>query len=303
MADYQTIIIGAGTAGLTAALYAARSGLSVLIVENKLPGGQIINSPEVENYPGIESVSGFEYTQTLQRQAENFGAVFTNGEIEKFDLRSSPKKFLLGGKTVTVDTAIIANGAEHRKLGCPGEERLTGRGVSYCATCDGAFFRGKEVCIVGGGNTALDDALYLAKICKKVYLVHRREGLRASAVTVHAVMKNEKIVFIPNTQLGEIRGENRVESVLLVEKSGKETVLPVDAVFIAVGLNPHNEIFSDQIELEDGYIKAGEDCKTNLSGVFVAGDTRTKFLRQLVTAAADGAVAAAQAAAYLQEES
>ena len=298
---YNTAIIGAGTAGLTAALYAARSGLSVLVVENKMTGGQIVTSPEVENYPGIEKISGFEYTEALRKQAESFGAVLVNGTAEGFDFLASPKTFRLEGEDYTADTVILANGAEHRKLGCPGEEQLTGRGVSYCATCDGAFFRGKEVCIVGGGNTALEDALYLAKLCKKVYLIHRREEFRASAVTVDAVMKNEVITFIPNTQVKEIRGENKVSSVLLADKTGKETELMTDAVFVAVGLKPENEIFAFQITLEDGYIKAGEDCKTNLPGIFAAGDTRTKLLRQLVTAAADGAVAATQAAAFLQE--
>lgn len=299
---YQTAIIGAGMAGLTAALYAARSGLSVLVIENKMAGGQIVTSPEVENYPGIVQISGFDLTEVLRKQAETFGAVLASGEAEELDLAATPKTFRLGGEAYTADTVILANGAEHRKLGCPGEGELTGRGVSYCATCDGAFFRGKEVCIVGGGNTALDDALYLARICQKVYLVHRREEFRASAVTVDRVLKNERISFIPNSQVKEIRGEGKVSSALLVNRDGKETELSVEAVFIAVGLKPENEVFAPQILLEDGYIKAGEDCLTNLPGVFAAGDTRTKLLRQLVTAAADGAVAAVQAETYLREQ-
>ncbi len=299
---YQTAIIGAGTAGLTAALYAARSGLSVLVIENKMAGGQIVTSPEVENYPGIERISGFDLTEVLRKQAEAFGAVLVSGAAEELDLAVDPKTFRLNGEAYAADAVILANGAEHRKLGCPGEEELTGRGVSYCATCDGAFFRGKEVCIVGGGNTALDDALYLARLCQKVYLVHRREEFRASAVTVDRVLKNERISFIPNTQVKEIRGEGKVSSVLLINRDGKETELSVEAVFIAVGLKPENEAFAPQVELEDGYIKAGEDCLTNLPGVFAAGDTRTKLLRQLVTAAADGAVAAVQAETYLREK-
>lgn len=299
---YQVAIIGAGTAGLTAALYAARSGLSVLVAENRAAGGQIVASPEVENYPGVEKISGIEFIETLRKQAEKFGAVLINGETKSFRLETSPKAFLLDNKKYSADTVVLANGARHRKLGCSGEERLTGRGVSYCAACDGAFFRGKDVCVVGGGNTALIDALYLARFCKKVYLIHRRNEFRASGITVEKVMKNKTIIFIPDTQVKEIRGENKVSSVLLTEKSGKETELVLDAVFVAVGLNPENDAFAGQITLEDGYIKAGEDCKTNLPGVFAAGDTRTKFLRQLVTAAADGAVAATQAESYLRKK-
>jgi len=296
------IVIGAGTAGLSAALYAARAGLAVLVLENKMTGGQIVYSPEVENYPGIESVSGFEFTDTLRRQAEKFGAVIQNEVPVSFVLTESPKRIVTENTEYTSDTVIIANGAEHRKLGCPGETEFTGKGVSYCATCDGAFFRGKDVCIVGGGNTALDDALYLAKLCRKVYLIHRRDAFRASAVTVNSVLSNEHIEFIPNTQVKEIRGDQRVSSVLLAGKDGTESELDVSAVFVAVGLEPKNDVLSDQIELENGYIAAGEDCRTNVPGVFAAGDTRAKLLRQLVTAAADGAVAATQASLFLQEQ-
>ncbi len=299
---YQVVIIGGGTAGFSAALYAARSGLSVLVVENNLPGGQIVTSPDVENYPGIEHISGFDFVETLKRQAESFGAQLLSGQPSEYALSGTKKTLTVSGKTITADTVIIANGAKHRKLGCPGEEEFSGRGVSYCATCDGAFFRGKDVCIVGGGNTALDDALYLAKLCRKVYLVHRRDSFRASAVTVDAVLKHEKIEFIPNSQVKQIRGGMKVESVILVDKQGNESERKVDGVFVAVGLQPENKEFAPEVTLDEaGYIVADESCKTNLPGVFVAGDTRTKLLRQLVTAAADGAVAATQAAQYLQE--
>ncbi|MGI5896382.1 MAG: thioredoxin-disulfide reductase [Oscillospiraceae bacterium] len=303
MAEHvQVLIIGAGTAGLSAAIYAARQTLNVLVIENKMTGGQIVNSPDVENYPGIEAVSGYEFTETLLKQAKSFGAKVISAVPTRYQLTGKPKHVFVGEQDYTADTVILANGAEHRKLGCPGEERLAGRGVSYCATCDGAFFRGKEVCIVGGGNTALDDALYLAKLCKKVRLIHRRDAFRASAGTVERVLKNEVIEFIPNTQVKEILGENKVTAVQLVDKDGKETELATDAVFVAVGLKPDNGIFAPEVALsEDGYILADESCKTNVEGVFVAGDTRTKLLRQLVTAAADGAVAATQAANYLME--
>ncbi|PWL72780.1 MAG: thioredoxin-disulfide reductase [Clostridiales bacterium] len=303
MAEHvQVLIIGAGTAGLSAAIYAARQALSVLVIENKMTGGQIVNSPDVENYPGIEAVSGYEFTEALLKQAKSFGAKVISAAPTRYQLAGKPKHVFAGGEDYTADTVIIANGAEHRKLGCPGEERLAGRGVSYCATCDGAFFRDKEVCIVGGGNTALDDALYLAKLCKKVRLIHRRDAFRASAGTVERVLKNEIIEFIPNTQVKEILGENKVTAVKLVDKDGKETELTTDAVFVAVGLKPDNGIFAPEVALsEDGYILADESCKTNVEGVFAAGDTRTKLLRQLVTAAADGAVAATQAANYLME--
>lgn len=303
MAEHvQVLIIGAGTAGLSAAIYAARQTLSVLVIENKMTGGQIVNSPDVENYPGIEAVSGYEFTEALLKQAKSFGAKVISAAPTRYQFAGKPKHVFAGGEDYTADTVIIANGAEHRKLGCPGEERLAGRGVSYCATCDGAFFRDKEVCIVGGGNTALDDALYLAKLCKKVRLIHRRDAFRASAGTVERVLKNEIIEFIPNTQVKEILGENKVTAVKLVDKDGKETELTTDAVFVAVGLKPDNGIFAPEVALsEDGYILADESCKTNVEGVFAAGDTRTKLLRQLVTAAADGAVAATQAANYLME--
>lgn len=299
---YNTIIIGAGTAGLTAALYTARSALSVLVVEEQLAGGQIIYAPDVENYPGIEKTSGFDFIQTLQKQAESFGAVMLNGTPENYRLDSQPKSITVNGEVYESDTVILANGVERRRLGCPGEDQFAGKGISYCATCDGSFFRGKTVCVVGGGNTAVEDALYLANLCEKVYLIHRRDEFRASPITVESAKKESKIEFILNSQVKQVHGEERVGSVTLVDKDKKETELVVSGVFVAVGLKPKNAVLGNGLQLtEDGYIQAGEDCKTNLPGVFTAGDTRNKQLRQLVTAAADGAVAASNAAVYIRE--
>ena len=298
---YQVIIIGAGIAGLTAAIYAARSFLRVLVLENKVMGGQIVVALEVCNYPGIPDISGYELTDLIRKQAESFGTEFLNCEASDYHFDQTPKSIKINGEIYSADTVIIANGAERRKLGCPGEDRLIGRGVSYCATCDGSFFRGKEVCVVVGGDTALEDALYLANLCSKVTLIHRRDSFRANAKTVKAVLSNEKIVFIPNSQVKEILGDNKVTSVKLTGNQG-EQMIETSAVFIAVGFNPNNGAFASQIKLsEEGYIIADESCKTNLEGVFAAGDTRTKLLRQLVTAASDGAVAASQAANYLAD--
>lgn len=297
---YDIIIIGGGPAGLTAAIYAKRAGYSALLLEGGAPGGQAATTPEIENWPGSKRVSGPDFAMDLYEQSKTLGA-----EIKFEDVSSLAD----GGAVKTVSTAsgayegrvvIIANGVRRRKLSVPGEERLEGRGVSYCATCDGSFFRGRDTAVVGGGNTALEDALFLANLCPTVYLIHRRDTFRAERHLIDGLMAAPNIKRLMSHRVVEIKGENRVEALALEGPDGPVT-LPVAGVFAAVGLAPENQVFSPPLELdENGFIIASEDTLTNVPGVFAAGDTRTKDLRQLVTAAADGATAAFQAGRYLQ---
>lgn len=289
------IILGAGTAGLSAAIYAVRAGLSLRLLETSLPGGQILNSPDVDNYPGIPSISGFDFVQNLTAHAAGLGVEPEFTAVSRADLAGEIKRIRTGREVLESRAVILATGASHRSLGCPGESELRGKGVSYCATCDGAFFRGKDVAVVGGGNTALEDALFLANLCRRVYLIHRREEFRAQQAAVNAVRSRENIQLVLGEQVERISGDRLVSAVTL--KSGRE--LPVSGVFIAVGLAPNTALFEGQLDLDNGYIRAGEDCHTSLPGVFAAGDVRTKPLRQLITAAADGAVAAVEAGKYL----
>lgn len=289
------IILGAGTAGLSAAIYAVRAGLSLRLLETSLPGGQILNSPDVDNYPGIPSISGFDFAQNLTAHAAGLGVEPEFTAVSRADLAGEIKRIRTGREVLESRAVILATGASHRSLGCPGETELRGKGVSYCATCDGAFFRGKDVAVVGGGNTALEDALFLANLCRRVYLIHRREEFRAQQAAVNAVRSRENIQLVLGEQVERISGDRLVSAVTL--KSGRE--LPVSGVFIAVGLAPNTALFEGQLDLDNGYIRAGEDCHTSLPGVFAAGDVRTKPLRQLITAAADGAVAAVEAGKYL----
>ncbi len=299
---YDVIILGAGTAGMTAALYTNRAGLSTLIVEQELYGGQIINTPEIENYPALPGVSGFDFVQNLYQQAvEAFQTEFVFGTLTSFDFQGDVKKITIGDQTYESKTVIIASGAKHKKIGCAGEEAFQGKGVSYCATCDGAFFKGKEVAVVGGGNTALQDAKYLSRYCSRVYLIHRRDQFRAAQIEVEDALSRDNIMPVYDSVVEEIQGEQTVSSLKIKNvKNGTESILPVNGVFVAVGLNPQTELFRDSIAVdENGYFDAEEDCKTNLPGVFVAGDARRKPLRQLITAAADGAVSAEMAREYL----
>lgn len=289
------IILGAGTAGLSAAIYAVRAGLSLRLLETSLPGGQILNSPDVDNYPGIPNISGFDFVQNLTAHAAGLGVEPEFTAVSRADLAGNVKRIRTGREVLESRAVILATGASHRSLGCPGEAEFRGKGVSYCATCDGAFFRVKDVAVVGGGNTALEDALFLANLCRRVYLIHRREEFRAQQAAVNAVRSRENIQLVLGEQVERISGDRLVSAVTL--KSGRE--LPVSGVFIAVGLAPNTALFEGQLDLDNGYIRAGEDCHTSLPGVFAAGDVRTKPLRQLITAAADGAVAAVEAGKYL----
>lgn len=298
------LIIGGGTAGLAAAIYGVRAGHSVTVLEKMpMPGGQIFNTPEVENYPGIPKISGFEFSQQIAKQAKDLGTKVVSRKITSVSLTEKEKIVVTNKEEYHAKTVIIANGAEHRLLGCEGEERLSGHGVSYCATCDGAFYKGKDVAIVGGGNTALEDALFLANSCSKVVLIHRRDSFRAHQVTVDAVLARENIEIVYDSVVESINGEKSVESISVKNvKDNTKRMIEVSGLFVAVGLVPDNSLFEGVVELgEGGYIRAGEDCHTNVPGVFVAGDTRTKLVRQLVTAAADGAVAAVEASNYISQ--
>lgn len=291
-------IIGAGTAGLTAAIYARRAGASVTIFEGEAPGGQIINTPEIDNFPGLPGVSGYEYANKLYEQAQAFDAEFVFDKVKVAE-GSLEEGFRLTGEYGTVceaKTVIIASGVKRREMGLPGEQEFTGRGISYCATCDGAFFKGKTAAVFGGGNTAVEDAIYLAGICKKVYIIHRRNQFRADAALVDELLSHDNVETKLCFTVSGIRGEDKLTGVELTNIDGSREELTTDALFVAIGLIPENGAFKDIAELDDaGYVVAGEDCETSTPGVFAAGDCRTKDVRQLVTAAADGAVAAVAA--------
>ena len=296
--SYDILILGGGPAGLTAALYAKRAGVSVLVLEKTIYGGQVINTPTVENYPGIHTITGVDLAMALHEQVAKLGVEVRMEEPLSLQLDADPKVVTTARGSYEAKTVIIANGVKRRQLGCPGEERLAGRGVSYCATCDGAFFQGMEAAIVGGGNTALEDALFLANQCSTVHLIHRRDAFRGSAILAEAVAKRENIVLHYDTVVEEVLGEDKVTGLRLKQvKTGETKELPVAGVFVAIGLMPDNAFLAGQVELDKaGYIQAGEDCRTSQPGVYAAGDTRTKTVRQIVTAAADGAVAALGAA-------
>ncbi|MCI7084644.1 FAD-dependent oxidoreductase [bacterium] len=297
-------VIGGGPAGLCAGLYAVRAGLSCVLYEKyPLSGGQIINTGEIENYLGIPSADGFSLADVFSRHTQNAGVTIVNKEI--VSVKKSDGIFTIGftdGAEEKFRTVIAATGAVSRHLGVPGEEKLTAKGVSYCAHCDGAFYRGKTAVVIGGGDTALTDALYLSNLCKKVYVVHRRESFRGANLLVNRLMQKENVELVLNSRVTEINGENTVSSVTVESVAdGAVTEIKTDGVFIAVGITPVNGLFKNLAEVDDaGFIKAGENCKTSLSGLFAAGDLRTKPLRQIVTAVADGANAVHSAEEYLR---
>ncbi len=299
---YDMIIIGAGTAGLTAALYGARAGKTVLVLEEKVNGGQIVNSPEVENYPGIKRISGFQFIQELQQQVEQSGAVILNRQAEKLVDQGGRKVVMTCDGLYEGRSAILCTGVVQRKLGLEREKELTGSGVSYCAVCDGAFFRGRRVAVVGGGNTALEDALYLSQYCKMVYVIHRRDRFRGESRLVNLLIKKENVEFILESAVVSLKGDASLESIRI--KNVRTNIIDecvVNGLFVAIGQEPKNERFSGVVSLDErGYIRADESCRTDAAGIFAAGDCRTKMVRQLVTAAADGAVAALGACEFLQ---
>ena len=300
---YDIGIIGGGTAGMTAAVYGQRAGKKTLIIEGGAFGGQITSSPNVENYPGIASVSGSEFSMNLLDQATKLGADTVTEQVTGIRDEGSQKVIVTGSNEYPCKSVILATGVTHRHLGAPGEERLAGAGVSYCATCDGMFFRGRDVAVIGGGSTALQDAEFLSNYCKKVYLIHRRDEFRGEDNIVKRLREKENVEFILSATVKEIAGEDAVEKLILNhKKTGEESELAVAGVFVAVGQIPKNEVFADVVKLDaGGFILASEDCLTSHPGIFAAGDCRTKEVRQLTTAAADGAVAALAACKYIVE--
>ncbi|MBQ3545107.1 MAG: thioredoxin-disulfide reductase [Lachnospiraceae bacterium] len=291
---YDIVIIGAGTAGLSAGIYGVRAGKKVLILEEKYYGGQIINTPHIANYPGIKNISGFEFATNLYEQAIELGVEIQYEKVIKIEDNNKIKKVITEENSYDCKSIIIATGAKNRKLGVENEEKFTGAGVSYCATCDGAFFRGKDVAVVGGGNTALEDAGFLAEYCNKVYLIHRREEFRGEEKLVNILKEKSNVEFILNSTVSAIEGSDIVEGITVKNVISNEIRrIDVNGIFIAIGQAPDNTIFSEIINLDEkGYVIADETCKTNLEGIFTAGDCRTKKIRQLTTAASDGSVAA-----------
>lgn len=291
---YDTVIIGGGPAGYTAALYAARAGLSVLVLERMCAGGQMTLTGEIENYPGIASVDGFTLGMQMQENARRFGAVTEYTEVTATDLTADPKRIETASGEFFGKTVIIATGADPRRLGLPEEQGLVGRGVHYCAHCDGRFYKEKTVVLVGGGNSAAADALYLSRVVKKVILVHRRDSLRATKIYHEPLMNAENVEFYWNSQVTKIKAEGAVKGAVLQNtQTGELTEIACDGVFISIGRQPVTAFLQGQLALDEaGYIIADETTKTGVPGVFAAGDVRTKTLRQVVTAASDGAVAA-----------
>ena len=291
---YDIVIIGAGTAGLSAGIYGVRAGKKVLILEEKYYGGQIINTPHIANYPGIKNISGFEFATNLYEQAIELGVEIQYEKVIKIEDNNKIKKVITEENSYDCKSIIIATGAKNRKLGVENEEKFTGAGVSYCATCDGAFFREKDVAVVGGGNTALEDAGFLAEYCNKVYLIHRRDEFRGEDKLVNILKEKSNVEFILNSTVSAIEGSDIVEGITVKNIISNEiSQIDVNGIFIAIGQAPDNAIFSEIINLDEkGYVIADETCKTNLDGIFTAGDCRTKKIRQLTTAASDGSVAA-----------
>lgn len=297
------IIIGSGPAGLSAAIYSQRACLDTIVIEkNGISGGQVLNTWEVDNYPGFPGVTGFELSRQFREHANKLGARVVQDEVVQVELSGNVKKVVCEEETYEARCVILASGAHHRTLEVPGEEELRGAGVSYCATCDGAFFRGRTVAVVGGGDAALEDAIFLARMCEKVYIVHRRDKLRGAKRLQERLQALENIEFVWNSETAAIEGNGQVEALRLRQtKTGEEKRLDVDGVFIAVGIAPESELYAGQLELdEQGYIRADESGQTSVPGVFAAGDVRTKALRQILTAASDGANCVASAERYLQ---
>ena len=298
----DVIIIGGGPAGLTAAIYAVRAGLDTLVLEANQLGGQVAVSAEVDNYPAVPHTMGWVLANSMAQQVQAMDVPIQYAQVTALERTEAGFRLgVEGGEVLTCRSVILANGAKRRKLGCPGEEEFLGRGVSYCATCDGAFFKGRDVAVMGGGNTAVEDALYLAGICRSVTLIFRRDRLTAQRKLVEAAEGKENLRLCPRSLVTAVTGGDLVEAVEITgAENGEKRSLPVSALFVAIGLEPDNAPFAPPLALDDyGYILAGEDCKTNVPGVFAAGDSRTKLLRQIVTAVADGAVAAMQAERFL----
>ena len=302
---YDMIIIGGGPGGYTAALYASRAGLSTLLLEKLSAGGQMALTHQIDNYPGFpEGVDGFQLGADMQAQAERFGAVTEYADVTALDLNAQPKTVTTSEGIFYGRTVVIATGAGPRELGLPQEKALTGRGVAYCAACDGMFYKGKTVVVVGGGNSAAADALLLSRIAKKVILVHRRDTLRATKIYHKPLMQADNVEFYWNSAVTQLLADKKITGIRVKDlNTGVESEIACDGVFISIGRKPASGLVADQIALdESGYIIAGESTQTSIPGVYAVGDVRTKALRQIVTAVADGAVAAHMAESYLAEE-
>lgn len=302
---YDLIIIGSGPAGLSAAVYGKRAGLDLLVIEkNPMSGGQVLNTYEVDNYLGLPGINGFDMGMKFREHAENLSVEFREATVSGITETESKKIVHTDEGDFEAGALILATGAEHAKLGIPGEEELSGVGVSYCATCDGAFFRGKNVAVVGGGDVALEDAIYLARFCEKVTLIHRREELRAVMILQDELMKLSNVEILYNYVVKEIQGTEMVDRLVLKNvKTDEEKILDVSGVFVAVGINPNTEMYQELVSCDDGgYILASEDGTTDKEGIFVAGDIRKKPLRQIITAVADGANAAISAGSYINKK-
>ncbi len=300
---YDILIVGGGMAGLTAAIYARRAGRSVLLLEALALGGQITDSPLVENYPGLPAVSGLDLADTLTRQARDLGVELKLGQVSAAQQTEEGFLLTVRRKTYAGRALILATGAKHRRLGLPNEEALIGRGVSYCAVCDGALFRGRDAAVVGGGDSALQSALFLSGVCRQVTLIHRRDQFRAQNAYVEAARARDNLAFALSCRVAALHGADRLTALTLSAADGSTRDLAVDGLFVEVGQEPDNGLFASLVPLDGaGYFAVGEDCLTPTPGLFVAGDCRAKDLRQLTTAAADGSVAATAACRWLDQQ-
>lgn len=298
MEQFDIIIIGAGTAGMTAGIYAARANKKTLILEGKNYGGQIINTPDIENFPALNHISGIEYATNLYNQVKELGVTYKREEVQNI---TEDRVVTTNKNQYQAKAVIIATGTQNRKLGLEGEDNLVGRGISYCATCDGRFYKGKNVAVIGGGNTAIEDAIYLSDLAEKVYLIHRREGFRADQKAIEILKSKENVEFILNNKPNKLIAENKLTGLEIINNENEITMIDVSGIFIAIGQIPNTEIFKNFIDLnESGYIKSKDGVHTNIDKIYVAGDVREKELRQLITAASDGAIAANTAITEIQ---
>lgn len=300
---YDVVIIGAGPAGMTAAVYASRAELKTVLLERGVPGGQMANTEEVENFPGFTIITGPELSSKMFEHAQKFGAEYKFGDIKSVELDGDIKILKTSSEDIYTKSVVIATGAEYKTIGVPGEDLLRGRGVSYCAVCDGAFFKERELYVIGGGDSAVEEGVFLTKYASKVTIVHRRDELRAQKILQDRAFKNDKIDFIWDTELQSINGDSRVESITLKDKkTGEEYTKDADGVFIYIGMLPLTSPFKDLgILNENGYIETNEEMETKIPGIFAAGDVREKSLRQIVTATGDGSLAAQNAQHYLEK--
>ena len=299
---YDIIIVGAGPAGLTAAIYGVRARKKVLVLEATSYGGQILTTADIENYPAYAHISGYDFATNIYNQAKDLGAEIKFEKVIDINNLKDHKEIITEKKTYKSKTVILATGSDNRKLGLEGEDELLGKGLSYCATCDGNFYKKKDVAVAGGGNTALAEALFLSNICNKVYLIHRRDSFKGEDVLVHKLEKKPNVEFIYNSNVTKLNGKRKLTSIEITDNEENVKELDVEALFVAIGRIPENQNFAKLIDLdENGYVIADENCHTNVDGIFVAGDNRVKSLRQLVTAEADGAVAAVEATKYINK--